>query len=177
MEMQDDRKMIKCQQESLALLFEMAHLYEDSLREYDELEIYYLQTGLWRNGPWRIGYDQSAMLKAGNKQLTQIVKDSSFREFEFRQYFFARQAKLLIVCGCSLPFCTREVWVLTSCLSLVNATADHHKDGIVTPEIEKEYYCMRGELYFLCRVKVHKFCKNLSFLELFSKWTLDEVYL
>lgn len=26
-------------------MFEMTHLYEDSLREYDELEIYYLQTG------------------------------------------------------------------------------------------------------------------------------------
>ncbi|PWA72372.1 trafficking protein particle complex II-specific subunit 130 [Artemisia annua] len=143
----------------------MAHLYEDSLREYDGLEIYYLQTvnyaaGIRKDfGGMDHGDDQSAMLKAGNKQLTQIVHDSSFREFEFRQYLFARQAKLLfnlqcpfevasrgysfivsfsealalhellIVCGCSLPFCTREVWVLTSCLSLVNATADHHKDG------------------------------------------------
>lgn len=41
------------------------------------------------------GDDQSAMLKAGNKQLTQIVQDSSFREFEFRQYLFARQAKVI----------------------------------------------------------------------------------
>ncbi|PWA61693.1 trafficking protein particle complex II-specific subunit 130 [Artemisia annua] len=50
------------------------------------------------------GDNQSAMLKAGNKQLTQIVQDSSFREFEFRQYLFARQAKLLIVCDCSLEY-------------------------------------------------------------------------
>ncbi|PWA88389.1 CLUB [Artemisia annua] len=169
--------------ESLAFMFEMAHLYEDSLREYDELEIYYLQTvnytaGIRKDfGGMDHGDDQSAMLKAGNKQLTQIVQDSSFREFEFRQYLFACQAKLLFSLqrpfevasrGYSfivsfsealalhesiLPFCTREVWVLTSCLSLVNATADHHKDGIVTPEIEKEYYRMRGELYSVCRVK------------------------
>lgn len=32
-------------QESLAFMFEMAHLHEDSLREYDELELCYLETG------------------------------------------------------------------------------------------------------------------------------------
>lgn len=32
-------------QESLAFMFEMAHLYEDALREYDELELCYLETG------------------------------------------------------------------------------------------------------------------------------------
>ncbi|GMP65706.1 hypothetical protein CsSME_00026390 [Camellia sinensis var. sinensis] len=31
--------------ESLAFMFEMAHLHEDSLREYDELELCYLETG------------------------------------------------------------------------------------------------------------------------------------
>ncbi|KAJ6832505.1 trafficking protein particle complex II-specific subunit 130-like protein [Iris pallida] len=31
--------------ESLAFMFEMAHLYEDALREYDELELCYLETG------------------------------------------------------------------------------------------------------------------------------------
>lgn len=34
-----------CFQESLAFMFEMAHLHEDSLREYDELELCYLETG------------------------------------------------------------------------------------------------------------------------------------
>lgn len=32
-------------QESLAFIFEMAHLHEDALREYDELELCYLETG------------------------------------------------------------------------------------------------------------------------------------
>lgn len=32
-------------QESLAFMFEMAHLHEDALREYDELELCYLETG------------------------------------------------------------------------------------------------------------------------------------
>jgi hypothetical protein len=38
-------KFIFCTQESLAFIFEMAHLHEDALREYDELELCYLETG------------------------------------------------------------------------------------------------------------------------------------
>lgn len=35
------------QQESLAFIFEMAQLHEDALREYDELELCYLETGAY----------------------------------------------------------------------------------------------------------------------------------
>ncbi|KAL4318044.1 hypothetical protein GQ457_18G005630 [Hibiscus cannabinus] len=35
------------------------------------------------------GDDQATLLHPGNKPLTQIVQDDSFREFEFRQYLFA----------------------------------------------------------------------------------------
>lgn len=40
------------------------------------------------------GDDQAALLNSGNKSLTQIVQDDSFREFEFRQYLFACQSKV-----------------------------------------------------------------------------------
>lgn len=40
------------------------------------------------------GDDQAALLNSGNKPLTQIVQDDSFREFEFRQYLFACQSKV-----------------------------------------------------------------------------------
>ncbi|XP_031262113.1 trafficking protein particle complex II-specific subunit 130 homolog isoform X1 [Pistacia vera] len=36
-----------------------------------------------------------ALLNPANKPLTQIVQDDSFMEFEFRQYLFACQSKLL----------------------------------------------------------------------------------
>ncbi|GLT77013.1 hypothetical protein SLA2020_486390 [Shorea laevis] len=168
--------------ESLAFLFEMAHLYEDALREYDELELCYLETvnitvkhrdfgGVDR------GDDQAALLNSGNKPLTQIVQDDSFREFEFRQYMFSCQSKLLFKLnrpfevasrGYSfiisfskalalhesiLPFCMREVWVITACLDLINVTASHHNDGHLAPDIEKEFYRLLGDLYSLCRVK------------------------
>lgn len=41
------------------------------------------------------GDDQSAILSRNNKQLTQIVLETSFREFEFQQYLFACQAKVI----------------------------------------------------------------------------------
>lgn len=40
------------------------------------------------------GDDQAALLNPGNKPLTHIVQDDSFREFEFRQYLFACQSKV-----------------------------------------------------------------------------------
>ncbi|XP_004291670.1 PREDICTED: trafficking protein particle complex II-specific subunit 130 homolog [Fragaria vesca subsp. vesca] len=168
--------------ESLAFMFEMAHLYEDSLREYDELEICYLETvqtmGRRRDfGGVDHGDDQASLLNSGNKPLTQIVQDDSFREFEFRQYLFACQSKLLFKLnrpfevasrGYSfiisfskalafheniLPFCMREVWVITACMSLVHATASHYKEGLAAADIEKEFYRLQGDLYSLCRVK------------------------
>ncbi|KAJ7981709.1 trafficking protein particle complex II-specific subunit 130-like [Quillaja saponaria] len=167
--------------ESLAFMFEMAHLHEDALREYDELELCYLETvnmsGKQRDfGGVEHGDDQAALLNPGNKPLTQIVQDDSFREFEFRQYLFACQSKLLLKLkrpfevasrGYSfiisfskslalhekiLPFCMREVWVLTACLALINATASQH-NGVVPPDVEKEFYRLEGDLYSLCRVK------------------------
>ncbi|KAI3809950.1 hypothetical protein L1987_19554 [Smallanthus sonchifolius] len=138
------------------------------------------------------GDDQSAILNRNNKQLTQIVLDTSFIEFEFQQYLFACQAKLLFnlhrpfdvasrgfsfvvsfsealaLHESKLPFCIREVWVLTSCLSLLNATADHYRDGQVAHDIEREYYRIRGELFTLSRVKK----KNLEL----SKGAADSYY-
>lgn len=176
--------------ESLAFMFEMAHLFEDALREYDELELCYLETvnmpGKLRDfGGVDRGDDQAALLNPGNKPLTQIVQDDSFREFEFRQYLFSCQSKLLFKLkrafevasrGYSfiisfskalalresiLPFCMREVWVITACLALINATASQYNDG--PPDIEKEFYRLKGDLYSLCRVKFMRLAYLVGF--------------
>ncbi|KAE8680151.1 TRS130 protein [Hibiscus syriacus] len=121
--------------------------------------------------------DQAALLIPGNKPLTQIVQDDSFREFEFRQYLFACQSKLLFKLNCPfevasrgfsfiisfskalelhesiLPFCMREVWVITACLVVVNATNSQYIEGSTSPEIEREFYRLQGDLYSLCRAK------------------------
>ncbi|KAJ0980630.1 hypothetical protein J5N97_008885 [Dioscorea zingiberensis] len=168
--------------ESLAFMFEMAHLHEDSLREYDELELCYLETV---NTPVRQrefggldhGDDQAALLNPVFKPLTQIIQDDSFREFEFRQYLFACQSKLLFKLSRpvevaargyafiisfsktlalhenALPFCLREAWVITACLAVINSTSSHYDGGVVAPDVEKEFYRLQGDLYSLCRIK------------------------
>ncbi|XP_042421063.1 trafficking protein particle complex II-specific subunit 130 homolog [Zingiber officinale] len=167
--------------ESLAFMFEMAHLHEDSLREYDELELCYIETvstpGKQRDfGGLEHGDDQAALLKPGFKPLSQIVQDDSFREFEFRQYLFARQVKLLFRLGRplevvmrgysfiisfsktlalhenTLPFCLREVWVISACLAIISSTSSIY-DGLAAPDNEKEFYRLHGDLYSLCRIK------------------------
>jgi len=168
--------------ESLAFMFEMSNLHEDSLREYDELELCYSESvtspGKHREfGGLDTGDDQAALLNPGFKALTQIVQDDVFREFEFRQYIFACQAKLLFklsrpievaarghafVVGFSktlalhensLPFCFREVWVITACLGLIKSTSSHYDGGAVSVDSEKEFYRLQGDLYSLCRIK------------------------
>ncbi|KAG2610850.1 hypothetical protein PVAP13_4KG224500 [Panicum virgatum] len=138
--------------ESLAFMFEMSNLHEDSLREYDELELCYSESvtspGKHREfGGLDTGDDQAALLNPGFKALTQIVQDDVFREFEFRQYIFACQAKN------SLPFCFREVWVITACLGLIKSTTSHYDGGAVSVDSEKEFYRLQGDLYSLCRIK------------------------
>ncbi|KAL3503259.1 hypothetical protein ACH5RR_037708 [Cinchona calisaya] len=170
--------------ESLAFMFDIAHLHEDSLREYDELELCYLETvnnsGKQRDfGGMDHGDDQAAVLELGKKALTQMVQDDdSFREFEFRQYLFACQAKLLFKLnrpfevasrGYSfiisfskvlalhesiLPFCMREAWVINACSALIDATSSHYKDGLVAADVEQEFYRVQGDLYSLCRTKL-----------------------
>lgn len=85
--------------ESLDFMFEMVHLHEDALWEYDELELCYLETVNMTGKKREFGGadhrdDQAAIVNPGNKALTQIVQEDSFREFEFRQYLFACQSKL-----------------------------------------------------------------------------------
>lgn len=47
--------------------------------------------------------------------------------------------------------------MFTACLALLDATASHHNDGVVAPDIEKEFYRLQGDLYSLSRLKVEIF--------------------
>jgi hypothetical protein len=52
-----------------------------------------------------------------------------------------------------LPFCFREVWVITACLGLIKSTSSQYDGGAVAIDSEKEFYRLQGDLYSLCRVK------------------------
>ncbi|KAK9131667.1 hypothetical protein Scep_011195 [Stephania cephalantha] len=169
--------------ESLAFMFEIAHLHEDALREYDELELCYLETVKAPTskkrefGGLEHGDDQAALLNTCNKPLSLVVQDDSFREFEFRQYLFACQSKILFKLNrpvevasrgysfiisfsktlalheSMLPFCMREAWVISACLTLIDETSSQYSDGTMPSDLEKEFYRLRGDLFSLSRVK------------------------
>eukprot|EP00250_Pteridium_aquilinum_P033255 c5370_g1_i1 orf=281-4273(+) len=170
--------------ESLAFMFQMAQLQEDALREYDELEQCYLDSvnastaKQRRFGGQDPGDDSAALLDFNRKPLNQLIEDDTFREFDFRQYLFARQAQLLFVLGHpvdvaargfsfiisfskllsehekNLPFCLREVWVITACMALVKETGKRLTARLITAEAEKECYRLQADLYSLARGKL-----------------------
>lgn len=44
--------------------------------------------------------------------------------------------------------------MITACLALVEATTSNYNDGLMVPDIEKEFFRLLGDLYSLGRVKV-----------------------
>ncbi|KAL3695593.1 hypothetical protein R1sor_009669 [Riccia sorocarpa] len=170
--------------ESLAIMFEMAHLLEDALREYDELEQIYLEIVNAPNMKYREfggtdpGDERAAILDASRKPFAQFQLDDAVKEFDFRQYLFARQSVLLFYLNRpaevaarafpfimtfsrslqqhenKLPFCLRELWVLTACLTVVKASADRFSPRSVTPDVEKDFYRLQADLYLYARTKL-----------------------
>ena len=49
-----------------------------------------------RFGGQDAGDDSSAILDHNRKALSQVIEDDTFREFDFRQYIFARQAHVSV---------------------------------------------------------------------------------
>lgn len=76
---------------------------------------------------------------------------SFWKALALHEFIFSKLINLFFFSDRILPFCIREVWIITSCLDL---TAAHYSNGLVGPEIEEEYYRVRGQLYSLCRAKV-----------------------
>ncbi|XP_024539146.1 trafficking protein particle complex II-specific subunit 130 homolog isoform X1 [Selaginella moellendorffii] len=184
--------------EGLAFMFELAYLFEDALREYDDIEQIYLEivnipSSKMRDfGGMDHGDDRAALLEVSRKQVTQFTVDDYFREFDFRQYLFARQASLLFklnrtidVAGRglyfiysfskilsmhekNLPFCMREIWVVSACLSLIKATVECFTPRSVTPDAEKEFYRLQADLNSLARTKLMRLSEILGYGPLHS---------
>ncbi|KAJ7527532.1 hypothetical protein O6H91_16G059700 [Diphasiastrum complanatum] len=179
--------------ESLAYMFETAHLVDDALSEYDELEQVYLETVKNQSvkkkdfGGMDPGDARAALLEPSRKSFKQFAQDDSFKEFDFCQYLFARQAMLLFnlnrpvdvisrgfffILSFSkrllqyekdLPFCLREVWVITACIGLAKATAERFTSRLVGPDVEKEYYRVQADLNFHARIKLMRLADLIGY--------------
>lgn len=89
--------------------------------------------------------------------------NSTFFKLLLKRYLFLSFLPLFSWCffQSMLPFCMREVWVITACLALINTIASHYSDGQVAPDIETEFFHLQGDLYSLCQIKV-KFTRIAS---------------
>uniref|UniRef100_A0A7I4FIM0 Trafficking protein particle complex subunit 11 domain-containing protein n=1 Tax=Physcomitrium patens TaxID=3218 RepID=A0A7I4FIM0_PHYPA len=179
--------------ESLAFMFEMASLREDALREYDELEQIYTEivnvphANVLEFGGLDAGDDCAALLDGTRKSVNQFAADGAVREFDFRQYLFSRQASLLFdlqrpaeVSGRGhsfiisfakiltqhekeLPFCMREIWVITACLTLVKATSQRFSASIVSQGTVKDFHRLQGDLYSYARTKLMRLADLIGY--------------
>lgn len=99
--------------------------------------------------------------------VTNSMKQRVLRTCIRLQQLFQNNMFLALFHQHSLPFCFREVWVITACWGLINSTSSHYGDEHVPPDVEKEFFRLQGDLYSLCRVKV----RNLNCLWVFA-WRL-----
>lgn len=62
-----------------------------------------------------------------------------------------------------LPFCLKEVWIISACLALIESTISKYDGGAVAADVDKEFYRLIGDLYSLSRVKVKRFLFDVAF--------------
>ncbi|CAI5473413.1 unnamed protein product [Closterium sp. Yama58-4] len=170
--------------ESLALMAEMAQLRDDALRDYDEMEQVYLDTVRRADSKVRefggldVGDERAALLDAGRKPIKMFAHEETIKQFDFRQYLFARRAALLFAMGRpavvadrayafildfskelaarqrELPFCMREVWVLSACTLVTTVCAERFAPRSPGHYTEKDFFRLQGDLISLARSKL-----------------------
>eukprot|EP00850_Spirogloea_muscicola_P014903 SM000110S18910 [mRNA] locus=s110:194292:201225:- [translate_table: standard] len=124
------------------------------------------------------GDDRAALLEHWRKPFSLFAPDKDkVRSFDFRQYLFARQASLLFALGRpaevadrgftfilsfskalaanerSLPFCLKEVWTYTACVTLVRASKEKFVARTMRLDGEKEFRRIVADLVSLARAK------------------------
>eukprot|EP00899_Mesostigma_viride_P024193 jgi/Mesvir1/4959/Mv11451-RA.1 len=175
--------------ESFAFLFEAATLYDDALREYDELEMVFTESssaGLFAAsgfGSLEDGDTKLALLEYFKKPIRQAIARKSVVEADCRQYFFARQAVLLMALDQPLEVVERgitlirtlghgfrlrmagsmdgtvEGWVLSACLSLGALAGEHLQALEASSRGRKEQerahmHRLLGDIYAFARQKL-----------------------
>ncbi|GJP42413.1 hypothetical protein CLOM_g1978 [Closterium sp. NIES-68] len=170
--------------ESLALMSEMAQLRDDALRDYDEIEQVYLEavrrgdSKVREFGGLDVGDERAALLDAGRKPMKMFAHEETIKQFDFRQYLFARRAALLFAMGRpavvadrayafildfskelaarqrELPFCMREVWVLSACTLVTTVCAERFAPRSPGHYTEKDFFRLQADLISLARAKL-----------------------
>ncbi|KAI8923790.1 hypothetical protein BC831DRAFT_469279 [Entophlyctis helioformis] len=100
--------------ESLASTYELIGFYDESLLHYDELEAMFYQTLTEQGAPWfhkfggvEAGDDCPDILNTDRKPYRDNITQSNITIFDFREYLFARQCRLLFLMNSPADVCQR----------------------------------------------------------------------
>jgi hypothetical protein len=89
--------------ESLASVFEMLNLLNDSLSYYDELEALFTQTMSEQGAPWfkRFGGEGGIpdIFNLNDKQYKEMIAENTITIYDFRMYLISRQCSILLQDG------------------------------------------------------------------------------
>ncbi|KAJ9078823.1 hypothetical protein DSO57_1002881 [Entomophthora muscae] len=95
--------------ENIAYAFETLHLYQESLKLYDELEAVFLQASQELHESWftEVGGDAPSdmsnnILDYSRKPFRDLIATNQISLFDFRMYLFARQMDLLLTKICDM---------------------------------------------------------------------------
>eukprot|EP01133_Synstelium_polycarpum_P015260 gene15260-18066_t len=101
--------------ESLALIYERAHLYEDALLQYFELEVLFTENkSQFEKVTANELNDGVNVLDTSKKLYRSLIYHNNISLFDFKHYLFARQAKLLFLLQKPLEVATKAVAFITS---------------------------------------------------------------
>ncbi|KAH6578982.1 hypothetical protein BASA61_010562 [Batrachochytrium salamandrivorans] len=100
--------------EAIAHTYELAKFYEEALLHYDELEATFYQTLTEQGAPWfhkfggvEPGDDFSDVLNLNRKPYRNMIIQNQITIFDFREYLFSRQCRLILLLQSAADVCHR----------------------------------------------------------------------
>eukprot|EP00004_Rigifila_ramosa_P021829 TRINITY_DN5871_c0_g1_i7.p1 TRINITY_DN5871_c0_g1~~TRINITY_DN5871_c0_g1_i7.p1 ORF type:complete len:1453 (-),score=285.51 TRINITY_DN5871_c0_g1_i7:21-4379(-) len=162
--------------EAFAFFYEQVQLSEESLREYDELDAFFLEYkksghNLVTPGFGFPGTDSRSVLQASQQQFRTAIELNTITEFELRVYIFGRQAHVIEQLKLPLKFLKRGIEFVDTILTEMRAQRvrepflqswtysaileigqeANYLASTVTAESADQFYALLGSFYLRAR--------------------------
>ncbi|KAL2913823.1 hypothetical protein HK105_206702 [Polyrhizophydium stewartii] len=189
-------------QETLAFTYELVRFFDEALLHYDELEATFFQTLVEQGAPWfhkfggvEPGDDCSDVLNSDRKPYRSMIIQNTITIFDFREYLFSRQCRLIFLLGSPADVCQRtkmfvvslskmlreysvslaphfrESWSYSLCMRIVRECDAVFRMLSMPTSAMQVYEALRAELLQIARIQLDrlgtakKICSNPLYLE------------
>nr|KAJ3421268.1 hypothetical protein HK105_004073 [Polyrhizophydium stewartii] len=188
--------------ETLAFTYELVRFFDEALLHYDELEATFFQTLVEQGAPWfhkfggvEPGDDCSDVLNSDRKPYRSMIIQNTITIFDFREYLFSRQCRLIFLLGSPADVCQRtkmfvvslskmlreysvslaphfrESWSYSLCMRIVRECDAVFRMLSMPTSAMQVYEALRAELLQIARIQLDrlgtakKICSNPLYLE------------